>query len=369
MVRHIMPAILDTLARSLRIVTVITVAIPVAAQQQGEPPRTPAFAVLSGEIDTASMQVLTAILGGGDKQLPVVEVRSVRDAIGSKADVLIFPANHPIESQMGFHDLEDLKECKVIGIGRGAARLFGKMGLEITSGACASSRDLQPSITVENSELLGESWSGKSPIVAFELPSEEGEYDFNFAMYIPRKSHLCSVVDVIARWDGDENYAPIVRQGNCVMIGLAAPASTWTPAYRQLFRELAYALRDRKVEPFATAKWDVTKPGTYNFKLAKGRSTTELSGKTFYFKFAEPTTFTAHLEHEGSNSIMFHFMGERDYEHITRMDAHEGEPLEISIDITDGDLWNIGDRYWRLRVVNFDKEHTADCTLRIEYSE
>ena len=151
------------------------------------------------------------------------------------------------------------------------------------------------------------------------------------------------------------------------MLGLAAPPTTWTPKYRKIFHNLAIALHARKPEPFSTAKWEITKPGTYKFELAKGRNTEELTNKTFYFQFAEATTFSAYLEHEGSEEVMLLFMDEKSREHLIRKDAYQGEPLEISIDITSEDIQGIGDSYWRLKVTNFDSAHTANCSLVIEY--
>ena len=57
-------------------------------------------------------------------------------------------------------------------------------------------------------------------------------------MHIPRHSPLLSIVDVI------------VRQGNFVLSGLAAPAEIWTPEYRDLFQKIAVALQEREAEPF-----------------------------------------------------------------------------------------------------------------------
>jgi len=327
----------------------------------------PAFAVFAPDADTTDAKTLVDILAGDDKQFSVVKVDTIQEAIASKANVLALQMNRFHQTKVSNDVIEALKSRKVIGIGYGAAQLFEKLGLEINGGACAHNpNDYTPRINIERNTIIGESVLGE-PIVAFELPSDAAHLDVNFAMYIPRKSHLRSVVDVIARWAGDENYAPIVRQGNYVMLGLAAPPTTWTPKYRKIFHNLAIALHARKPEPFSTAKWEITKPGTYKFELAKGRNTEELTNKTFYFQFAEATTFSAYLEHEGSEEVMLLFMDEKSREHLIRKDAYQGEPLEISIDITSEDIQGIGDSYWRLKVTNFDSAHTANCSLVIEY--
>ena len=157
------------------------------------------------------------------------------------------------------------------------------------------------------------------------------------------------------------------------MIGLDAPSPTWTPQYRNLFRDLSEALYTRELEPFSRAEWEITPPGTYQIDLAAGGSTEELSDKQYYFRFTEPTTFTAHLEHHNSKSITFLFMGEN-REHWTRKDTYDcalgiskDEPLEISIAITEEDMRSVGEGYWTLGVTNFDSGHTADCRLDIQY--
>jgi hypothetical protein len=107
---------------------------------------------------------------------------------------------------------------------------------------------------------------------AFYAPPDAGKID-NFAMFLPPHDPNAADVDAIARWTADPNYAPIVRQGNCILIGIPAPATEWTPAYADLIRETCLALHQRKPEAFSTARRDVTKPGTYAFKLAKRGST------------------------------------------------------------------------------------------------
>jgi hypothetical protein len=59
----------------------------------------------------------------------------------------------------------------------------------------------------------------------------------NFAMFLPPRGKKSSVVDAIARWTSDPRYAPIVHQGNCVLIGIPIPASRWTAPYTDLIRK------------------------------------------------------------------------------------------------------------------------------------
>lgn len=334
----------------------------------------PAFAVFSVALSDA--YAISTILSGEDGEFSAVEVLSIEDAVASEAEVLIL--HDPfLEEQINDGMLDALKRYKIIGIGRRAGRLFGELGLEINSKACAvNPHDHAPHIHIEKNSLIEK--SGQS-LIAFDVPADivqsfippgappDAIYtDFNRAMYIPCKSHLRAVVDVIARWDSDVNYAPIVRQGNYVMIGLDAPIETWTPDYRKFFRALAIALHVDKREPFKKAAWEITQPGTYHLKLAKGRSSDELPGRRFYFQFTQPTRFTAHLEHEGSDNMTLVFMNEKRTQFI-RENANQNEPLEITIDITREDIQLIENGYWTLTVTNFDRKHMAAAVLTIEY--
>lgn len=327
----------------------------------------PSFAVLAPPDDPATATALCELLAEPMKHLTATVVDTLPEAIGSPADVLILVLpDYPVA------DLEDefirrLEGRKVIGIGYAAAELFGRLGQEIRGGACVHYGALSMPFKLENSVLLGAAPSTPPIHLARSLP--QGVRPDNFAMHIPSSSQQVTVVDVIARLVADMNYAPIARQGSYVMMGTVAPAVSWTPEFRDMFRAIAVALHERPAEPFARAQWDTAKPATYTFTLATGQSIADPSDKVFYLRFTRPTTFTATLRHQGSESVMLLFMGEKNSEHWTREDAYAGETLEISLDITEADLSAMGDWYWKLKVTNFDREHTVECALQIAYDE
>ena len=60
-------------------------------------------------------------------------------------------------------------------------------------------------------------------------------------------------------------------------------------------------------------------------------------------------------------------MGEKDRLHWTRLDAKKGEPLTITVQITEEDLEKIGDVHWTLKVTNFDRNNAAECRLQVNY--
>ena len=80
-----------------------------------------------------------------------------------------------------------------------------------------------PDIVGVKSDLLEKSWESRK-ITPYAEPAPGDD----FGMYIPRLSEQVYFVDVIARVERDENYAPIVKQNNYVMIGISGTPSAWT---------------------------------------------------------------------------------------------------------------------------------------------
>jgi hypothetical protein len=327
----------------------------------------PGFAVFSESADPAVVTALRDQLRANSAEIELEAVNTLEAAIDSSADVLILFMDDSQPQERIAELVERLKAKKVIGIGYGAAQLFGMLGLEIRGDACAHYGSTAPKIRVQENNLISAS-RFTDAVFPVQLSPQEFMLD-HFGMHIPRHSQMVSVVDVIARSDFEESYAPIVRQGNYVMIGLVAPPTLWTPKYGELFQSIAVALRERKTEPFSRAQWEVTKPGLHDFKLVEFESTQAAYAQKFYFRFSKPTAFSATLTQSGSEDVMLLFMGERDRLHWTREDARSGDVLNIKVDITEEDLRNIGDFYWTLDVTNFDSAHPAQCSLRIEYEE
>lgn len=193
------------------------------------------------------------------------------------------------------------------------------------------------------------------------LPSE------NFGMHVPELSEDAYFVDVIARKSDNMNYAPIVAQNHHVLFGLSGVPQSWTKEYRALFLEIASALRTQEKKAFAKAEHALLGPGKHAIALAQGLSTKQLSGKTYYFQFTKPTTFTATLEHDGSNSMMMLFMGQKGRLHWTRQDSRNGEPMSIFVEITADDIKRMGENYWTLKVNNFDANNASSCVLDVRY--
>jgi hypothetical protein len=332
----------------------------------------PMFVVYASEEDAEFGSSLFRVLRGNEKFARFDKAQTIEKAIASEADVLVLvlPKRELPKLEKGI--LEALKKRKIIGIGYGAAQLFGQLGLEINGGNCAHGVAAPPSVMVGKSELLGEPKNAKPLLVLREAAESEPDArkaDF-FGLFLPPREEKSSVVDVIARWTSDANYAPIVRQGNCVLIGIPVPSTRWTAPYADLIREMCLAMHERRLEVYSTARREVTRPGTYEFKLAKRGSIDPPFTKSFYFHFTEAKRFSAQLEHAGSDSVMLIFMGQDENRtHWTRQDARQRETLKITTDISREDIEKLGDRYWKLNVTNFAANTAVECKLTIKIEE
>lgn len=300
---------------------------------------------------------LAGILDRSKQKTVVFE--TLESALASKAEVLIFflPGRDKISTQ----DVQRLKGRKVIGIGYGSAQVFGQLGLEINGGACAHFGN-SVTLTGQKSFLLRKTWENRKVTTYTDSPESD-----NFGMYLPPHDEKCEFVDAIARVSRDENYAPIVRQNNYVMMGLSASPTEWTDTYKQLFHDVASAMQKAENKEFRLGWFRTLSPGKHEFDLAKGRSVKKASGKEMYFKFKKPTSFTATLTHSGSFNMMMLFMSKKNRLHWNRQDARNGEPLVISCEITENDIRRVGDGYWTLKVTNFDSGNTASCVLTVDY--
>jgi len=340
-----------------------------AAAHKGTPERAvPRFIVYSSEGDVEFRTALFRVLRGKDKVTRITKADTIEKAVESEVDVLVLIMMGRKIPELAPKTIESLKTRKIVGIGEGAAILFGKLGLEINLENCASSGNRPPPVKICRSALLGDPKSLEPVPVCLEASDDE-ELE-NFALFMPPAGSNASVVDVIARWANDPNYAPIARQGNCILIAAPVPATQWTDLYARLIKDVCQALQERKLEPFSKARRELTKPGTYEFKLARLQSLDEPFEKTFYIRFSEATRLTARLEHSGSENVMLVFMGmgqDERWMNVTRRNAKNEEALEIVSSISQEQNEALGDRYWILNVTNFDKNRGADCELTITF--
>ena len=120
---------------------------------------------------------------------------------------------------------------KVVGMGYGAAELFGWMGLEINSGNCGAHTGSDEPLTVELAEALKYPEAIPNPDGALQVAAKGrdaiGVYEFDHDG-VPRR------FERIARWKDYGNYWPIARQGNYLLWGFEASVEM-TEAGKRLF--------------------------------------------------------------------------------------------------------------------------------------
>gem|GEM_PF-3456471 len=321
-----------------------------------------AFVIFQSPTHHTAVSALCALLASSlDQKVNVVQTLDA--AMTALGEILIIIVTNDWAVTLTSEQIIRLQNRKVIGIGFGAAKLFAQLGLEINTSLCVHYGAMAMPLLVEPNPFAQLPGLGDPAGIA---PTTTPDTVDHVGLHLPRTSHLPRVVDVLARVQFDPNYALIARQGHHILIGLAASPDAWTPAYANLFRSLAQALYAYVAQPFARAVWETMQPGVYPLTLAIGRSTTEAAQYEQYLRFAKPTTLSIRLMIAGSDSVMLLFMGEQ-REHWTREDGSDGETLTITIDITEADLQAVGDRYWKLKVTNFDREHRATCELTIDY--
>lgn len=331
----------------------------------------PTYAILAAddEAEAELRSLVMRLLADADRRTRFKKVRTLEELGESRSEVLVVinTRRGPLQAEPNAETLDRLKSRKIIGIGEGAAQLFGKLGLLINLGACA--HGFEGELQATRSALLGEP-EGADPFPVFrEVPvdaEDSSPVRSNlFGMFVPPQSPDAEAVDVLARWVNDANYAPAVRQGNCILFCVHGPASRWTQEFREFVRDACHALVARDLEQFAKAKRKLTKPGRYEFELAPRQSTHAAFTASHFLQFREPTRLTVRLEHSGSSNVMLLFSSDGTQRlHWTRLDARRGEPLELEVDIEQQDIAALGEGHWLLKVTNFD-DTAVDCKLEI----
>ncbi len=340
----------------------------------------PKFVIVSPKPSSANLELgasLYRVLLGNGQRAKFEKAESIEEAIASKADVIVLAMPSSDVPPLDKETLDSLKKRKVVGIGHGAAVLFDALGLEINAGNCAHGTSQPPKLQISKNELLGGPKTDEDLLVLKESVAQnptfakDGERILEpFALFMPLNSAKESGIDVIARWADNSDYAPIARQGNYVLIGIASPATQWNKDFSQLVGETCMALHLRKADAFPVIRRELANPGKYEFEIAPGNSADKPFEKAFYFQFNKPTRLRAELEHSGSESVMLLFMGQTNERPLRqRQDAKKSENLSMSAEITADNITELGENYWRLTVTNFDRNNEAKCKLTITIEE
>src|SRR5689334_21984532 len=114
----------------------------------------PSFVVYASPADTELVTALRDQLRANGAEIEWNAANTLDAGVNSSADVLILFIDDSQPQEYSADLLERLKEKKVIGIGYGAAQLFGRLGLEIRGDACAHYGTTAPKIHVEANNLI-----------------------------------------------------------------------------------------------------------------------------------------------------------------------------------------------------------------------
>src|ERR1700730_3957151 len=228
------------------------VCIATASQMPAEESKPVSFALFAPGQSEKTISALTELFTQGNKNASVSLVKNLPDAIASKADVLVLALSVKEFTSLGPYDADALKKRKVIGISYGAAKLYGEIGLKISWGACA--HGMEPRIKVVDNATIAKAGFDKVFGVyapnAPQYPASDVEYmPFGIFDGFPSIHKGLEDVDVVARFNGDLGYAPIVRQGNKILIGFNPHAEDWTEQFGDLMRKLAAALNEPLKNP------------------------------------------------------------------------------------------------------------------------
>ena len=199
-----------------------------------------------------TISALTDLFTHGNKNASVSLVKNLPDAIASKTDIVVLALSVNEFNALGPYNADALEKRKVIGISYGAAKLYGEIGLKISWGACA--HGMEPRIKVDDNATIAKTGFDKVFGVyapnAPQRPASDVEYmPFGIFTGYPEIHKGLEDVDVVARFNGDVGYAPIVRQGNKILIGFNPHAEDWSEQFGDLMRKLAAALNEPLKNP------------------------------------------------------------------------------------------------------------------------
>lgn len=327
-----------------------------AAPSDSDQADAPKFVIYASDQDAQTASSLYRILRGDDKTARFGKAANLDEAANSDAEVLVVVMSGRERIELAPSAIELLKKRKIIGIGYGAGALFGELGLEIQPGNFAHFRGVAPKLVACDSRLMDKSESKESFQIINDEQSAIEQLNSTdvIAMHLPVTSPDLKVIDAIARIDRSPNYAAIVRQGNCVLIGIPIPSRHWSKPYAAFVRQICIRMHDRELEEYAPLRREVTEPGTYEIQLDRIRSTERPYEKTMYFRFDSPKTFQARLEHSGSNAVMLMFRSSKAGAFRSmRKDARNEEPLEITMEISADAVEGLDGELCELQITNF----------------
>ena len=161
---------------------------------------------------------------GGEISILSVAERSKLSLIHPDV-VIVCPDEYRMESWESAEQ-RDFENYKVVGMGYGAAKLFGLLGLEIKAGKVAHGDSDEP-LTVELADVLQYPEAISNPVqVAAKGSDAFGVFDDG---QVPRR------FEGVARLKNYGHYWPIARQWHYLLWGFEASVDQMTEAGKRLF--------------------------------------------------------------------------------------------------------------------------------------
>ena len=231
------------------------------------------YALFAPAQSEKSTSALAALLTHGDKNASFTRVKTLPDAIASQSDILVLAMNESDFNALGPYDADALKKRKIIGIGFGAAKLFGKAGLKIAAGNCA--HGFEPRIQVQDNATMPK--DGFDKVFGVYGPNSQeypaGDVNFMpFGIYLGDKHpENRAGLDVIARFSNAAEYTPVVREGNVILIGFNPHAEDWSPLFRTLIAIVASELNATSNHP-VPRQASIAAPNSINGEWANASS-------------------------------------------------------------------------------------------------
>ena len=323
--------------------------------------------------DPERAEALATLLGGANVSI----AETLEEAFGSTAEVLVLDLGRaPERKALAAAQVAALRARKIVVMNRDAYWFYAELDLEPMGG---NTQPLAP-IRVVDCDLLGPALRPATvqPLAdpsatAYERYSDRPKYlSYGYVAEELRSANGRGYIELIAELPKEAGGAGVVtRQANCIFAGVVAPLADWSDGYRGLFLRMVAALAERPLEEFqpAIVPREPHAPGTASVQLAPlSANPADGYSKNLYFRFRRPTVFTATLTHRGSTSLALVFQGGPKQLQFVRVDAERGETLTIALTVTQKSIDAMGERYWVLRLVNFDSQSSATGQLTVYYN-
>ncbi len=141
-----------------KLVTVSLIAVLSVTRVHAEDAKPVSFAIFAPGQSEKTTAALAEVFSKSNARAKTSQVKTLQDAIASKADIAVLALSLAEFQALGPYDADALKRRKVIGIGFGADKLFEELGLKVRAGWCAHGMD--PRIRIEDNTMVAKEGFG-----------------------------------------------------------------------------------------------------------------------------------------------------------------------------------------------------------------